>query len=167
MNPHLPPPQSPLARRVPFAAFSFVVLALGALALAPTLVLERVAATRDDITSTLLPAYDRMRVLALAMERQAVAVRGYILSGDSRYRAQFAEARAAEVEALDELEALAPRLGDAAVRYREELQAVAERQYAQNIALMQAGPEAYRGALPRREPADQQRRKDRERAQPE
>lgn len=136
--------------RLPLAAFVFVILALVALAATPALLLHRISGTTAEIGSTLLPAYDRLRDLALAMEERISSSRSTLIVGDGRYDARLARAKADEAAALRAIETLAPRLGPrasgrvAALRrhmaWRDSLEAAVTR--------AGGGAETYRAALP-------------------
>jgi signal transduction histidine kinase len=145
-----PPKRSGVQRRLPLAAFAFVIAALVALALAPALVLERMSAAARELTTTLLPVHDRLRQVALAMEQQSAALRGFLLSGNPRYRDQLEAAQELEAAALHDLEPLLPRISPALAESFDALQRLSSRRYIMNTGLMEAGigVEAYRMALP-------------------
>jgi signal transduction histidine kinase len=151
MLPERKPTPRPISRgRLHVAAFGFVIVALIALALTPTLVLDRVSAASRERTTTLLPVYDRLWQLALTMERQSVAVRGFLLSGDPRYRVRLQEAQAAEAEAFRGLGPLVRRISPGLDDNFAALERLSARRYAHNALLMEtsAGVEAHQAALP-------------------
>jgi signal transduction histidine kinase len=133
------------------AAFSFVVVALLALAVAPALLLERVARVAEGVTTTVLPTYSGLRDFAFAMEARLSSSRSWFLTGDDDYAVRLERARAAEREALRTLEALAPDLSPAAVHEVQALQVYVARRDSLEAALERAdgGVEAYRRTLPR------------------
>ena len=136
--------------RLPLAAFVFVILALVALAATPAVLLDRISGTTDEIGSTLLPAYDRLRDLALAMEERISSARSSLIVGDGRYDARLARAKADEAAALRAIEALAPRLGPRAPARVASLRKHMARRDSLEAEVTRAGGEveAYRAALP-------------------
>jgi signal transduction histidine kinase len=152
----VPPPAAERARSprwIPLSAFAFVILSLAALAVAPAVQLARIGEMQREMAATLLPLYDRLRHLALTMERQSAAVRGYLLTGDAQYAEQLDSVRVSEVAALDDLEPLARRLGPGAEAELGALRSLSARRYAENAALMRAraGPVEYQATFPRLE----------------
>jgi signal transduction histidine kinase len=137
-----------LSRQLPLAAFAFVIVTLIALALAPGVLLNRLASAFGDLTTTTLPTYDRLRTLALAMERQAVAVRGAMLTDDERYYQQFETARTSVATTLDELAQLAPRMSPTTAVHLSALVELSALQHAHHVELLQAGEEAYEATIP-------------------
>lgn len=135
---------------LPLAAFVFVVLALVALAVAPAVLLRRISAATEEITTVILPANDRLEDLAFVMERQVAASRSLFLTGDPRYAAELAAARAAEAGTLRSLDSLAPRLGPASAPQLAALRGTIARRDSLEAAVLRAGggADAYRAALP-------------------
>lgn len=136
---------------LPLGAFVFVLGALVALMVAPAVLLQRVSRLADELTTTVLPAYDAVRDLAFAMEHRISSSRSRFLTGDPLYEARLEEARAAERAALESVAAVAPRLGPAAVGHVEALRGHMARRDSLESALLAAGEpvEAYRAAVPR------------------
>jgi len=146
------PERFPPERRdwLPISAFVFVVLALIALAVAPSLLLSRIAATTRAVTTTALPAYDLLRDFAFAMEQRVSVARSLYLTGDSRYVGALAEAKAAEETALRSLETLAPRFGPRSVEYIADIRRYRARRETVEARVEASGRDiaVYRAATP-------------------
>ena len=99
------------------AAFVFVIVALIALAITPTVLLHRISRAMEDLSANLLPATEALSDLAFAMEERVTTSRSRLLSDDPRYDRRLVEAKRAEAEALRTLTELAPRFGAATVRH--------------------------------------------------
>src|SRR5688500_8702020 len=99
-----PPAQPPLpglgravAREwVPMGAFVFVILALIALVAAPNLLLRRISASMEEISTMLLPANDALSDLAFAMEERVTASRTRFMTNDPTYERRLASAKQEE-----------------------------------------------------------------------
>lgn len=144
---------SRILRRPPYLASAFVILALVVLAVTPALVLERLAVAGRELATTLVSGHDRLRQVTRAMEQQSTAMRGFLLAGDPRYRAQLDAARAAETEAIRNLEPLVRSIGPAPIEQWVALQRLSALRHAHDAALMEteADVEALLVALPEHE----------------
>lgn len=135
---------------LPTGAFVFVVLALIALAAIPTILLHRISQATDEITSTILPAYDRLRELSFATEERISSARSRFLSGDPSYDLRYAQAQRAEDTALRELEALVVELDSATLAEIGRLRETMAYRDSLVAAVLASGgdAEAYASALP-------------------
>jgi signal transduction histidine kinase len=120
-------------------AFAFVIAALVALVIAPAVLLQRMSMANREVSTAILPANDAVMELAFAMERRIASSRGRFLTGDPRYDAGLAEARAAEADALRRIEIFAPRLVPAAADNVTALRGHIARRDSLESALIQAG----------------------------
>lgn len=147
----MPPLRGPADRTwLPIAAFGFVVVALIALAIIPTILLQRFATAIDDIAGTLLPAYEEAQELGFAMEERITLARSLILTDDSLYVLRYERARRIEEVALHEIDSVAPALGAAAAGHVDRLIHHASRRDSLERAVLAqgGGTERYLEVLP-------------------
>ena len=124
----------------PLLAFSFVILALGALAITPAVLLHRVVDENQKVNWIILEAEAGVRELAIAREDRMALARRELLAEDARFARALAEAEAAEARALDRLERLAPLMGSEFIRHVQGLRThVAERNALEVIAARRGG----------------------------
>lgn len=136
--------------RLPTGAFAFVVLALIALVVAPNLLMRRISASMEEISTMLLPTNDALSDLAFAMEERVTAARTRFVTNDPRYEERLAAAKRDEAETLRKLVELAPRFGESNARRFEVLQMHVARRDSLEAAIVDDPNqiEAYREALP-------------------
>ncbi len=96
------------ARWLPLA---FVVFSLVAMLVIPLLVGRRQETLRREISETMVPAQARLSQILVALAAEVSAMRGFEVTGSSRFLKAFREAEAREREASAGLQALAARLG--------------------------------------------------------
>lgn len=125
MTPHDPPdefrPASGWRGRLPFAAFTFVILALLAQAIMPPLLVREVADVLTENNRTFEPARRRVRDLNYLFEHQVAEMRALIFTGDRMFLDSYREARVREEQTLQRLEPLVGRIGPEAVRRFERV----------------------------------------------
>lgn len=136
---------------LPMSAFIFVVLALVSLAAIPTILLHRISQSTEEVTSTILPAYDRLRVLSFAIEERISSARSRFLTGDPSYDVRLAQARITEEAALRDFEALVQDLDTATVAEIARLRLSMALRDSLEAEVLSAGssPEEYHLALPK------------------
>lgn len=148
-------PDAPLGKVkrawLPAVAFAFVLFSLVALVAIPTILLGRITRAAEQVTTTILPANDALRELALAMEERVTSARSRFISDDPRYDIRLEEAAREEEEALRALGELAPRFGIETNRYFESLRRYTAGRDSIEFGVIEAGErvEAYRAALPK------------------
>jgi signal transduction histidine kinase len=98
--------------RLATVALAFVLLSLAALLLAPVLLQRRIDRIRAEVDAGADPARTLVTGVQFTLARQMSALRGYLITGDSRFLATYADASRQEDEAHRLLEPLARRLGD-------------------------------------------------------
>lgn len=136
---------------LPLAAFVFVILALVALSVVPTVLLRHMARTAEELTTTLLPINAGLRDFTLAMENRITSSRALFLTGDPEYGARLAQAKSTEAAALRVLDTLAPRIGPSAEAHLASLRRLVARRDSLETQVIRGGSglEEFRAALPR------------------
>lgn len=111
--PHTPRDLARSGRRLRLeaAAIVFLVAALGILALAPAVLLERVERNAEGLLTTFFPAHVGINALELALEQRRWAMSNWRLTGDPQYLRRAAEADSVQARAIQDLTTVAPHLG--------------------------------------------------------
>lgn len=133
------------------AAFGFVVFSLVALAIIPTILLQRFSDATEEIATKLLPSYVETRELALAMEERITLARSLLLTDDPAYVRRYERARQIEEQALSAIDSVAPKLNTAAERHVDRLLYHAARRDSLEALVLEegGGVDRYLAALPR------------------
>ncbi len=120
-------PETGWRRWLPALAYGFVIFALVVMAVAPAVLRERVETTWSRFQRQVVPARDLVTELRFEFERQAAAVRGFVLSGDTSYLVDYRAARAAEGETFERLAPLARRIDPAVAARLDAVRRAADR----------------------------------------
>jgi signal transduction histidine kinase len=111
-----PSPETIRIRRRPHRAgvlaFAFILLSLLALLVAPALLQRRIDRIRAEVDAGADPARTLVTGVQFGLARQMSALRGYLITGDSRFLATYEGASRQERAAYERLEPLARTLGD-------------------------------------------------------
>jgi signal transduction histidine kinase len=140
------------ARRalLPIVAFGFVILALVALAITPTVMVRRLASAVEENNTTFVPARRLVGELRFLFEEQVAEIRALILTGEQRYLEGFREARRAGDETLVRLSPLVHPIGPTAVANLDAVRRYSARWHVLDDALASGRitHEQYRTRLP-------------------
>ncbi|HEX7050575.1 MAG TPA: PAS domain S-box protein [Longimicrobiales bacterium] len=134
--------------QLPLALAAALLLAI---LIVPILGERRTRALRREIAEVYTPTRDYVDDVELALVRAMSALRGFIITGDERFIAEYQAARAAEIRAYDRFRPAIRRLDPAQADTIEAMRRTTERWHeaiAERIAQRRAAPPAAGARIP-------------------